>query len=163
MRVIIAIVVSALFPAGVMAAETPASAPPATAPAATGSVARAQFTSGIQDREPVDNLSSLESGKTQIYFYSELKNLAGTSVTHRWEYNGKLMHEQPFDVASARWRVWLSKTFDPSWTGEWKVSVVDGTGATLAVPTLTYGAPVQPAAAPAAQPQPAAPAEPKKY
>jgi hypothetical protein len=167
MRVITAIIAFALFPVTVVAVEAPASTPTAPipdaapTPAVTGTVARAQFTIGVQDREPVDNLTSLESGKTQVYFYSELKNLAGARITHRWEYNGKVMYEQAFDVGGERWRVWSSKTFDPSWTGEWKVSVVDGAGATLAVQTLTYGAPAQPAAAPATppagQPQPAAP------
>lgn len=152
MRFITAMVVlSTVFSTAVLAAESPAPAAPAATPAApavAGTVARAQFTNGVQEREPIDSLTSLTGDKTQVYFYTELKNLAGAKVMHRWEYKGQVMAEVPFEVGAARWRVWSLKAFDPSWTGEWKVSVVDGSGTTLAVHTLTYGAPAQPAAAP---------------
>jgi hypothetical protein len=141
------------------AAPAPAAsaAPAATpAPAVTGTVARAQFTSAVQDREPTDNLTTLSNDKTQIYFYTELKNLTGNKVSHRWEHNGKIVAEQPFDVGAERWRVWSSKTLDPNWTGEWKVSVVDAGGATLAVQTFSYNA-VATAPAPVSAPAPTKP------
>jgi hypothetical protein len=117
----------------------PAAAAAAPAPAQTsGSVARAQFTSAVENHEPVDQLTSLANDKTHIVFFTELKNLASQKVTHRWEYNGKVMSEVSFDVGGDRWRVFSSKTLDPSWTGEWKVSVVDGNGATLSANTFTY-------------------------
>lgn len=135
------------------AAATPAVAAPA-AEAAT--VARAQFTSAVNDREPADNLTALTNDQTRVYFFSELRNLAGKTVIHRWEHNGKVMHDQPFDVGSPRWRVFSSKTLDPSWTGEWKVSVMDG-DSTLSVATFSYtdAKPAAPAAAPAPAPAPA--------
>jgi hypothetical protein len=141
MRNIALLLVSAAFSAvaGATGLPAPEPAPAPEMPAATtGTVARAQFASGIQDREPVDGLTNLPNDKTQVYFFTELKDMTGTRVTHRWEYKGQVMAEQPFDVGGARWRVWSSKTFDPLWTGEWKVSVVDGNGATLAVHTLGY-------------------------
>jgi len=136
-----------------MPAADPAMPPPAVSqPAApAGSVPRAQFTSGIQDREPVDDLSNLTNDHTQVFFFTELKNLAGSRVLHRWEYNGQVMAEVPYEVGGDRWRVWSSKTLDPSWTGEWKVSVVDAAGSTLATGTFSYS---PPAAQPAAEPGP---------
>jgi hypothetical protein len=106
-------------------------------------------------------VSNLLNDKGRIYFFSELKDMANHKVTHRWEHSGKVMSEVSFDVGADRWRVFSSKTLDPSWTGEWKVSVVDESGNTLGTNTFTYvvappaaAAPTVPAA-PAAAPAPA--------
>ena len=139
------------------AAAQPAANPPtASQPAAqdlpksTGTVARAQFTNAIQDREPVDKVSKLLNDKNRVYFFSEIKDAADQKITHRWEHDGKVMSETSFDVGGNRWRVYSSKNLDPSWTGEWKVSVVDEAGSTLGASSFTYDA------APAAASQPAA-------
>ncbi len=165
------IILPALFTAPLLAAEpakplapsvsagttTPVQAPAAgdTKPAA-GIVVRAAFTSAVQEREPTDTVTTLANSSIRIYYFTELKDLAGQTVTHRWEYNGKVMHEQPFEVGSARYRAFSSKTLDPLWTGEWKVSVIDGSGATLSVNTFSYTqaapAPQAPAVAPAKAP-----------
>ncbi len=144
------------------AAATPAE--PATAPAEThGTVARAVFTTGIKDREPTDTLSTLTNDVTNITFFTELQGMQGQAVTHRWEHDNKVMAEVKFDVGSSRWRVFSSKRLEPSWTGEWKVSVVDANGGTLSASTFTYTASEKAAApetAPAAATSPAMPAEP---
>ena len=139
-------------------AATPAeTAAPATdtAPEATpqesipqGRVARATFTSAVENREPADSLSSLSSDQNKIYYFTELRDMAGQTVTHRWEHNGKVMAEVPFQIGGNRWRVYSSKRLEPSWTGEWKVSVVDSNGSTLSVNTFEY---TQAEAAPAEQ------------
>jgi len=113
-------------------------APPQTAPPAPDKIVRAVFTTAVNDREPADQITSLRNDVQQVYFYTELKDLEGQTVTHKWEHAGEVKAEVKFDVKAPRWRVWSSKTFDPSWTGEWIVSVVDGSGATLAQATLTY-------------------------
>ncbi len=147
-------------------ANPPATSQPAAEPAAqaqpksTGTVARAQFTNAIQDREPVDKVSNLLNDKQRVYFFSEIKDAADQKITHRWEHDGKVVSETSFDVGGNRWRVYSNKTLDPQQTGEWKVSVVDEAGGTLGVSTFTYeaakpSAPSQPAA-PAAASQPAA-------
>ncbi len=101
-------------------------------------VARAVFTSGVQDREPTDALANLSNDKNQIYFFSELRGLGGQTVTHRWEYQGKVMSEVKFNVGGPRWRVWSNKTLLPQLTGEWRVSVVDGEGNSLATASFNY-------------------------
>jgi len=117
-------------------AQAPA-APPAAAPA-SDIVVRAVFTTAVADREPADQITSLKNDVQQVYFYTELKNLEGQTVTHKWEYAGEVKAEVRFDVKAPRWRVWSSKKLDPSWTGEWTVSVVDGSGATRAQAKLNY-------------------------
>lgn len=134
-------------PAAAQPATTPPTASqPVTQPAAqarpksTGSVVRAQFTSAIQDREPVDKVSNLQNDMNRVYFFSEIRDAADQKITHRWEHDGKVMSETSFDIGGNRWRVFSSKTLDPSWTGEWKVSVVDEAGGTLGSSTFTYEA-----------------------
>ena len=117
-------------------AQAPA-APPAAAPA-SDIVVRAVFTTAVADREPADQITSLKNDVQQVYFYTELKDLEGQTVTHKWEYAGEVKAEVRFDVKAPRWRVWSSKKLDPSWTGEWTVSVVDGSGATRAQAKLNY-------------------------
>lgn len=104
-----------------------AAAPLAAQPAVT----RAQFTSGITDREPVDALDTMSVGDGRVRFFTELHGLAGERVIHRWEYGGRVMAEVPIDVGADRWRAWSSKRVLPAWTGEWQVSVVLGDGSVI--------------------------------
>lgn len=122
----------------------PAAANP---PAPTGTIARSAFTTAVQDREPVDSVTRLNTDNNKIYYFTELKGMEGQQVTHRWEHDGKVMAEVPFQVGGPRWRVYSSKHLESDWTGEWKVSVVDANGSTLSVNTFTYAA--APAKAPA--------------
>lgn len=148
------------------AAASPAASAPAAAAAqpahapSTGTVARAQFTNAIQDREPIDKVTNLINDKTNVYFFSEIKNAANQKVTHRWEHNGKVLAEVGFNIGGDRWRVYSNKTLDPAMTGEWKVSVVDEAGQTLGASTFSYEAAPAAASAPAAtQPAASAPAQ----
>ena len=122
-------------------------AAPASKQMSQGEVARASFTTAVNDREPIDSISSLANDKNKIYYFTELRNMTGKTIKHRWEYNGKVMAEVPFSIGGPRWRTFSSKTLDPIWQGEWKVSVIDESGNTLSVSTFTYKqAPAQPAA-----------------
>lgn len=106
-----------------------------------GSVARAIFTSAIVDREPVDNLATVSNDTTRVFFFSDLRDLAGQIVTHRWEYNGKVMAEVTFKVGNgARWRVYSSKNLLPDWTGQWTVVVSNENGQPLKASTFEYSA-----------------------
>ncbi|MDH5631421.1 MAG: DUF2914 domain-containing protein [Gammaproteobacteria bacterium] len=100
----------------------------------TGNVVRATFASAIQNREPVDHIN--EANASQIYYFSELRGMAGQRVTHRWEYNGEIMAEVPFEVGGERWRIYSSKRLLPDWKGEWKASVIANDGQELAVNTI---------------------------
>lgn len=152
-------------PAASQPAAQPTAQPAVPAqPKSTGTVARAQFTNAIQDREPVDKVSNLLNDKNRVYFFSEIKDAPNQKITHRWEHDGKVVSETSFDIGGNRWRVYSNKTLDPQQTGEWKVSVVDEAGSTLGASTFTYEAapaikPVaEPAAAQPAAAQPATPA-----
>lgn len=107
--------------------------------AIAGSVSRALFTIGVDNREPVIMVDSISSDSyNSISFFTELTDLSGHTVTHQWMFNDKIMFEKSFDVAGARWRVWTSKTLLPSWTGTWTVNVLDDDRSVLESKSFVY-------------------------
>jgi hypothetical protein len=134
-------------PAAVVEPEAEPSAPEAMP--ITGEVSRSMFTSAIQDREPVDKITQVDSNMPRVYFFTELLDMEGQQVTHRWIYDGQVMGEVAFQVGGPRWRVHSSKNLMPDWTGTWEVQVVDGAGNVLSSSELDV--------VPAAASEPAAP------
>jgi hypothetical protein len=120
-----------LFSAGLRAAEpTEPTEPkqPTESPVPDAYVARALFTTGIVDREPVDQVVSVDENQDSIYFFTDLRNLQGRTITHRWEFEGQFMGEVKFEVGGPRWRVYSKKTLNPGMTGKWTVMVLDQSG-----------------------------------
>jgi len=103
-----------------------------------GSVVRSAFTRDIDDREPTEDLQNLTNENGQVKFFTELRDMSGQTAVHRWEYDGKVVAEVKFDVKGPRWRVWSSKSFVPQWTGDWKVSVINGAGEVISEKNLSY-------------------------
>lgn len=104
-----------------------------------GGVARAQFTSGIDGREPVDDLQSIGADTREIVFFTELRGLEGRAVAHRWVHDGETQAAVDFDVGGPRWRVWSTKSLIPEMQGEWTVEVVDDTGKSWGEWSIAYG------------------------
>ena len=113
-----------------------------------GSVVRSAFTRTIDEREPTENLQNLTNESAQVKFFTELRDMSGQTAIHRWEYDGKVVAEVEFNVKGPRWRVWSSKSLVPQWTGDWKVSVINGAGEVISEKNLSYNiAAVAPSAA----------------
>ena len=95
---------------------------------AQGTVARAQFTTDVIDREPIDNIGAtvtVEYGAIQrVYFFTDLRDMAGSHVIHRWKLDGEEQAGVDFDIGGDRWRVWSSKRLMPGFDGKWSVEVV---------------------------------------
>jgi len=104
----------------------------------TQGVARAQFTTAVVNHEPVDDISELKNNVKKIYFFSDQRGMKDQPLTHRWEYNGKIMAEVTFEIGGPRWRVKSSKNLSPTQLGEWKVSIVDWGGDVIAEKTFNY-------------------------
>lgn len=100
----------------------------ASAVMAEGSVARAVFASDILDREPVDELGDMikvEYGEIQrVYFFTDLRDMDGSQVSHVWKLNGAVEADVPFDIGGDRWRIWSTKRLMPGFDGKWSVDVV---------------------------------------
>lgn len=104
-----------------------------------GEVTRAMFTIGIDNREPVIMVDSIDSGSyTAISFFTELQDLTSHNVTHQWTFNDQVMFEKTFEVKGPRWRVWTSKTLIPSWTGSWTVNVLDDDRSVMTSKSFEY-------------------------
>ena len=101
-------------------------------------ISRAQFTSKVINREPIDQLNSIDTSVSPVYFFTELTNLSGQTVTHRWLYNGTKMAEVKIMVNGDRWRAHSTKNMMPNWTGTWAVAVVDGEGNKITRKTFDY-------------------------
>ena len=110
----------------------------AESPIPGASVARAQFTTDIENREPVDRVVTLDNSSSSIYFFSELRGLEGRTVTHRWEYGGRVISEIPFEVGGSRWRVYSKKSLGSEMLGKWTVIIVDQSGWPLHASIFEY-------------------------
>ncbi len=106
-------------------------------------VARALFTTEIADREPVDQVVSVGPEQQSIYFFTDLRNLQGRTVKHRWEFEGQFMGEVEFQVGGPRWRVYSKKTLNPDVTGKWTVMVLDQSGWPLHASIFMQGEPAE--------------------
>jgi hypothetical protein len=146
---LIALVATATFTLPALASDVEhadaAESPPAPAVSAAGDpavqeghVERSVITTNMIDREPQDEVRELTNDHTQVFYFSDLRNLAGETVTHRWEFDGSVIAEIPFAVGGPRWRVHSSKNLLPEWVGEWTVSIIDSGGQMLATDTFVY-------------------------
>ncbi|MEM7281490.1 MAG: DUF2914 domain-containing protein [Pseudomonadota bacterium] len=100
-------------------------------------VKRAQFASNIQDREPVDQLETVQvvwDGTEARYFhyFSEFVGAGGESFSHNWYLENQLQSTVEFRVKSPhRWRVYSKKRIAPGQLGEWRVDITDADGRVL--------------------------------
>jgi len=119
------------------------SAPPATAQdQARGSVENATFTSNVADGTPVDFRQAFDTNTRTVYYYTEILDLQGQTVTHRWKREGKLMQEVPIRVQRPRQAVWSKSTMQPEWTGNWTVEVVTARGVVMVIDNFAYNPPL---------------------
>lgn len=98
----------------------------------------AQFTTAVENREPIDQVTFVPNDVRKLYFFSDLRGLNGRTITHRWLYQGRTMAEVEFVVGGPRWRVWSSKDMLEGWLGDWTVEIVTDDGEVIAAETFTY-------------------------
>ncbi|MDC0664290.1 DUF2914 domain-containing protein [Marinobacter sp. SS21] len=93
---------------------------------------RVQLTSGLNAKEPVDELpASIELPENEllrIYLFTETRNLNGKLVYHDWSRNGRRMARVPIRLYSDTMRASSSKFIDRHMLGFWRVTVVNARG-----------------------------------
>jgi hypothetical protein len=104
----------------------------------SGYVKRAIFATAIKDHEPVNKIRELRNDQQKIYYFTDLRDMQGQKVTHRWIYKDKVMAEVAFKVKGPRWRVYSSKRLARGWLGDWTVLTVDRHGRTLSRNRFSY-------------------------
>ena len=108
--------------------------------AGSGAVARAAVTTSVIEREPMDEIESVGLETEELFYFTELRDLGGQTVVHRWSQGGEVRAEVSFDVGGPRWRVYSRKALHPSWTGEWTLEVVSASGEILRSDRFVYEA-----------------------
>ena len=104
----------------------------------SGNIARAMFTTEIDNREPVDRVLILENNRTELYFFSDLRHFQGKTIHHRWEYEGRIVNEKSFEVKGPRWRVYSKHQIDRNMLGRWTVVMTDEKGCPLKAVIFQY-------------------------
>jgi len=130
----------------VLAQETPAPAPapatpaaPAAAPAAKAAapaaglnISRMEIASSVENRQPVGIVATFPATTEKVFCYLEFKDVPqDTNITYVWTLGPNEMGKVTQQVKKSwRWRTWASKTLG-GMKGDWKVDVVDDSGAVL--------------------------------
>ena len=102
-----------------------------------GEIARAVFTHEIDGYDPIDEIVSISVKHHKVYFFTDLKDMKGEKIFHRWEYNNVVKANVEFDVKADRYRVHSSKNILPNETGEWTVVVTNQDGQVLSRQKIT--------------------------
>lgn len=102
---------------------------------------RVVLTYGIEARNPIDDLQHRIEARgefTQIYLFTQIKQMQGQEVLHKWYYNDKLKAEVSLKIGSPMWRTYSSKRIRKDWTGTWRVEVTDKYQEVLAEKTFEF-------------------------
>ena len=118
-------------------AAPPAAAPAAQAPAA-GVTAELVVGKGIENRMATDTGSSFPAAVGTLVAWSSVTGAEGTKIMHVWSH-GPHADTISLNVGGSPWRTYSRRTIPADWTGEWKVTVLDATGAVIATKTFTVG------------------------
>ncbi len=101
-------------------------------------VALAQFTTQISRRLPGNQVSSLNDPNQAVSFFTELVDMQGRTVTHRWRYEGAVVYEASSTINGFRWRFWSTQILPADKAGIWSVEVVDESNRILQSQRLEY-------------------------
>jgi len=103
-----------------------------TAPAASFTVGRMVITDGVENLEPMGEVSSFPASAAKAYVFLEAKDIAeDTPVSFVWYYKGEQVAKVDLTLrAGSRWRTYSSKNIT-GFTGDWKVELQDANGNVL--------------------------------
>ncbi|MEM7208971.1 MAG: DUF2914 domain-containing protein [Pseudomonadota bacterium] len=69
-------------------------------------IARAIFTTKIENREPANSLEQLPDGDGRIYLFTEVRNGKDTRISHVWYRGETRIAFADLNIGSSRWRTW---------------------------------------------------------
>ncbi|CCQ11390.1 hypothetical protein PALB_22810 [Pseudoalteromonas luteoviolacea B = ATCC 29581] len=101
----------------------------------TASISRAVLTTGVVKLEPIDVLKSdvsVHQFEGKLYFFTEVKELAGSSIRHLWYYEDSLIADIKLSINSARYRTYSLKNIQHKQVGDWRVEAVNAEGGLIA-------------------------------
>lgn len=96
-------------------------------------VTQIEFATDVKNRQPVDVDTAFAANVGSVYCYTQIEGAEDTTqIAHAWYYKDEEKARIELDVRSNDWRTWSSKTIQQSWTGPWRVMIVDADGNVLA-------------------------------
>lgn len=95
-------------------------------------ISRSAICPRVEARAPADEGTSFRSDVGQLFAYTQVEGVtAPTRITHVWYHGDNEIYRRDLQIQENGWRTWSGKTIDPSWTGPWKVEVLDENGGSL--------------------------------
>jgi hypothetical protein len=95
-------------------------------------IVRTILTTDLKDKEPVDNISSVltvnKDRATKVYYFTEIIDMKGQVLYHRWLRNGQLIFKREINILGNRWRASTSKMITYSKAGLWNVRLENEQG-----------------------------------
>lgn len=123
-------------------------------------LARASFTTAVENREPANTVKQVPASTAELFFYTEVHDGSNQTLYHHWSLNGDPFVDVTLEIGSDFWRTWSSKTLiglgvkaGDTWAvsvtgaqgcdlGQWQVSLTESGQATAAPATKNDPAPV---------------------
>jgi hypothetical protein len=110
--------------------------------AATPQLQVAEIATGLDydpiHKAPVDTASVFAADVEKVICFTRIEGAASpTQITHVWYHEGQIKAQVKLNIGSPNWRTYSSKRLLPTWTGQWEVKVLDGTGTVLATAAFT--------------------------
>ncbi len=122
-------------------AQTPAAQAPAAAPAPAaqaGVTAEVVIGKAIENHMATDTGSSFPASVGTLVAWTSVTGAADSKIMHVWAH-GPHADTVTLNIGGSPWRTYSRKTIPSDWTGEWKLTVLDATGAVIASKTFTIG------------------------
>ncbi|AMK78637.1 MULTISPECIES: DUF2914 domain-containing protein [Methylomonas] len=95
-------------------------------------IIRASLNSKPKDDEPGEPIKSplrvIPNQTTEVFYFSEIKNMKGKALYHQWSRNGQIVQQKQLDLKDKIAKVWTSKTLSVKDKGEWQVQLTDKKG-----------------------------------
>ncbi len=98
-------------------------------------VIRAQLTSGIRQREPIDHIDQISLARKPsrpIYFFLHLYGRKDEKVMVDWFYRDRHAAQVILEIGADDWRTYASKVLEKNKLGTWRVTASDQSGNLIA-------------------------------
>lgn len=100
-------------------------------------VTQFDFATAIEDRQPTGVDTAFTADVGTVYCFTQVEGIADTAqVTHVWHHKGEEKARIDLTISNDPWRTWSSKNILESWTGPWRVMVLDADDNVLASETF---------------------------
>lgn len=115
--------------------EIPETSSTSSSQPVTTPVFRAQLTSAISQREPVDDIKQISlAGRPSraIFLFLHLHDLTGETIRVNWFFQGRSVAQVLLPVGNNDWRTYSSKMLNARRLGNWHVTAQDSSDSLLA-------------------------------